>query len=618
MGETRPAQRLTWHLPVYALLLVLYFWFQFEPALYAHHHRVMFLMTGSYLREFLAYPGGAVEWVTQFVFQLFPFGPVGALFMATLSIALLGLAYGLLRDLLPIRQPLLLSSLPPLLYLAQQSHYSFPLVIGIKYCCTLACAAVYTRMGGRFRGAGLLLTLPLYVALGGWFLLFYCLLCGLYEALYAREPGGQWRAALHGLAYSLLPLASARFLFLSDLRQAYFYMVPHELYQVPYRFDPDLPYYLFFLSLPLVLVAYPLGVRLMAGRAGWLRRVAARGGVAAQSAVVVLAGAVLLAAGADGDEKRTIEVERLAAQGRWRELLDTSRQMARRSRQTLFHTNRALCHTGRLLDDLFEYAQVYGADGLFLTRKGIGGQIAMPASDLYLDLGHVSAARVMAYEGQTRQKHNPRLLQRLVVTNIISGDLGAARLFLGVLDQSPLHREWVRHWRDVLSHGEGGASNELVAAARAARPQADFFINTGQPHRDLARILAEHPENEMAQDYLLAYYLLEGRLGDVVECLRAQPRDPAALPRHVEEALVLTKAAAPEALEGTAFGISSATVQRFLGFNQRMAQLSALRGSAAARQALRAGFGDTFWYYANYIRPAPSQLKSRRVGVHAF
>lgn len=552
--------------------------------------------------------------------SVFRFSLAGALALAALSVAILGLTYGLLKSLLQVRHPLLIASLPLLLLLMQQSHYSFPLLIGIKYCCCLAAAALYTRLRGWPRRVGVLLAVPVYIALGGWYLLFYCLVCALYEALYSRDPRRYVYATLQALAYAVLPLAAARFVFLVNLSEAYFYMVPHELYQVPYRFDPDLPYYLLFLALPLTLLIYPYGARLVARRATRLGALAARGGVTAQWAAVVLAGVVLLAVGADADEKRAIEVERLAAQGRWTELLAVSREMSQRSRQTLFHTNRALCHTGRLLDDLFRYPQVYGADGLFLTRTGIGGQIALPTSDLYLDLGHPKAAQVMAYEGQTRQKYSPRILERLALTSIITGDLGAARMYLGVLDQSLLHRDRVRHWRDALSDGEGGASDALVAAQRAALPRADFFISTGEPSQDLVKLLAENPRNRMAQDYLLAFYLLEGRLGDAVECLKAFPRDPTALPRHVEEALVLTKAAAPAVLEGTAFGISSATVQRFLGFNQRMAQLSALRGAAVAQRELQAGFGDTFWYYANYTHPRQSQtrLKSRRVGVHVF
>lgn len=617
MSLREPIPRLVWHFLMYFVLLVLYYSLVFDPTLYAHHHQAVFLADRAYFQEFLEYPGGLIEWVTQFLFQFFWFNLPGSLMLAAVSLAVLSLSYRVLKELGGVQHPLLLACSPFLLFLMQQSHYGFPLVIGVKYSCTVACLILYARLRSWHMGTGALLSGLIYFTLGGWCLLFSCLLCVVYEVLYSNGRRRYVRAVVGVLACVAYPFLAARFLFLISLREAYLYVVPFELYQPPYLFHPGEPFYLLFLSLPLLLLGHSCYARLIRDRVGGTSLVAGRRGPAAQSALAVLASFGILMASSDWDEKRVAQVDLLAAQTRWQELLPVSREMSDGSREALFHTNRALYHTGHLLDDLFSYPQVYGADGLFLARVAMAGQITMPSSDLYWELGHVKAAQVMAYEGQTRRKYDPRILKRLALTNIISENLSAAGMFLGVLERSILHKGWVGGWRSWLADGGGGRYGDLIQSKRSQMPKSDFFIDRRNPNKDLMNILMEDGHNRMALEYLLAYYLLECRLGDLLGCLKAASLDERALPRHVEEALVLIKASRPEAFEGTSFRVGPSTVERFAEFNCAVSEHMQTGGEEGAKEALVQRFGDTFWYYLRYVRPgqSQSQLKARRINV---
>ena len=591
------------------LLVAGYFYQAFDPTLYAHHHQPVFLVDAAYLSDFLEYPGGLADWGAQFFLQFLCFRLPGALILAAFSLAVFVLVYSLLRGLPGRRYPLLLACPPFLLFLMLQSHYGFPFVIGIKYFCAVALLLLYARLSGRLKLASNLLSALVYFALGGWGFLFYTALCVMHDTLYSAARWRYVHAVLGVLAYLAYPFLAARFLFPMVLEEAYFNIAPFERYQV----HPGAPLYLLYLALPLLLLGHVGYVRLAGDRAVGKGMTAGRGWLAAQTAVIVAVGIGALVGTLDARMRKSVQVDQMATQGRWRELLDVSQTMTHWSRHTTAHTNRALYHTGQLLESMFNNPQLYGADGLFLDRMAMAGEITAPASDLYLELGHVKASQVMAYEGQTRQKYNPHLLKRLAVTNIICGQNRVAGMFLDVLEKSLVHRGWVRDGRNWLAGGAAGPGGALIESKRAQMPKTDFFIRREEPDRDLKKLLAADGQNRMALEYLLAYYLLERRLGDLGEFLALVYSEGADLPRHVEEALVLIKAAEPDALGEATFPVGSGTVQRFVAFSKLVEQNPHLNPPAAARLARERGFRTTYWYYAKHIFPRiRSRLSSRQ------
>jgi len=604
---------------VYFTVLFVYFLLVFDPPLYAHHHQPVFLVDRGFFQESLRYPGGLIELATQFLFQFFCFRLPGSVVLAAVSLTILALVHKLLRDLGDRRYPLGLACLPVVLFLTQQNHYSFPLVIGVKYSCVLACLILYTKLASWRKTAAILLSGLVYLTLGGWWFLLYSTVCAVHQVLYSKGWQRYLHAALSVAAYMAYPLLAARFLFVISPREAYFHIVPSELYQNPHLFRPDILFCLYCLALPLLLLGYWCYARLPRDRTSGENLVIGEGGLGWQTALVTLASLGALMASRDADEKRLVQVDLLATEGRWPELVAVSREISHGSRLALFQANRALYHTGQLLENMFSFRQSYGVDGLFLGRITTAGQITLPSSDLYLDLGHVKASQVMAYEGQTRQRYSPRILKRLAMTNIISGNTKAASMFLSRLDRTILHRGWARSWRTRMAAGEPDESGDLIQSKRSQMPQADFFINRSHPNKDLLTMLMEDGDNRMALEYLLAYYLLEGRLGDLLVCLKGASLG-ATMPRHIEEALILIKATRPEALTGTTFRLRPDTVKRFVEFNKALEEHSRSGEEMAAREALQGRFGDTFWYYVRYISPeqAQSQLKTRRIDAGVF
>ena len=66
-------------------------------------------------------------------------------------------------------------------------------------------------------------------------------------------------------------------------------------------------------------------------------------------------------------------------------------------------------------------------------------------------MGDLSSAQKFAFEGYVSSVDgNPRLLQRLVQTNILTGAYAVAEKYIRILEQTLFYKEWAAEWRKYL------------------------------------------------------------------------------------------------------------------------------------------------------------------------
>ena len=122
----------------------------------------------------------------------------------------------------------------------------------------------------------------------------------------------------------------------------------------------------------------------------------------------------------------------------------------------------------------------------------------------------------------------------------------------------------------------------------------------------LRQSLDSNPRNQMAFEYLLAYYLLTGDFKRLAQ-QAGQLRDFSylAVPRRLEEALLLGRQLHGLDYDLHGLEIRPETVQCFQNFNQALARIDVK--AAAAFDALTPEYGDTLWhyYYARLALPRP-------------
>ncbi len=592
------------------IFLFLYYLLIYNSYLYYHYHQPIFLFDKTFLQEFLLYPGGPLEWITQFLLQFFYFNLLGSLIIAALSVSIFIIFYKLIEKIGNFKYSLILAFLPVILLLIIQNRYDFPLVITVKYLFAIIFFFIYVKIPERYKTFIILLSCLIYYILGGWAYLFYVVLCVLHELLFREDRKKYIYAGLNVLVYFIYPYVSVRYLFTINFKEAYLYIVPYELYYAPFLFKASLYFYLFFLSLPVLQTSVFVHLKYIKSKIKKQNKSLVRfPGILAQSIFIILAGVIILAFSFDRIGKKKIQIDYLAEQGQWKELLDLSQEVDKYDRFVNFNVNRALYHTGQLLDNLFEYPQLLGADGLFID-KIIASQIAIPASDLYFDLGHINASQVMAYEGQTKFKYNPRILKRLALTNIINGKYVVAEKFLNLLNKSILHKKWVKHYQSYLFDKSLIKSDSLIQLKRKQKPEFDFFIANKNPNLDLIKLLEENENNKMAFEYLMAYYLLECRLRDLLEHLtKFKELGYREFPRHIEEALLLVKPIFQSKNIMIERSINPQTIKQF---EQFYIIISKSKNEVEAKKALTEEFHNTYWYYVRYINPKRTKLELKR------
>jgi len=604
-----------WYAGIFFILFYLYFFFVYDASLYAHYQQPMFLFSSEFLKEFTVYPGGVLDWLSHFIFQFFAWNWAGSLILSVLSFSIFILMYRIIQQSGTVHSPIFWTAVPFIFLLVLLNMYNAPFVIALRFLTVLCLFTVYVD-SGRFKPVFILLIWPIYLLLGGWTFLFYCLIVVIHELIHGRGKGRFVMATLHIMTGVLYPKIAARFIYMITLREAYTYLFPNEFRFPPYRFESGPVPAALFSAIPVILLLTKIYDKFIRDKITLripFNTVLQMNAI--RFALIGVVCAAILHVTDDGENKTKIAIDRYAYQGRWAEVIDASKALSAYDLFVNFQVNRALYFQGQLLDSLFNVPQILGTDGLFIHRL-IASQVAIPTSDLLYDLAHVSGAQTMAYEGQTKMQYNPRLLKRLVMTNLINREPLAAMKFVRLLKQSLVHRKWAERAEDLVIHPPLADADPEIRAKRALKPTEDFFLNKNHPNSDLAQLLEQHPENRMAFEYLMAFYLLDGRLMNLYTVLdRFSKYGYARLPYHVQEAILLLKTLSPDRVDIEPIQFDSEVLRRFRAFNLILTQN--MRDPVQAEAALRENFEDSYWFYIRYVTPRKTHttLKARKIDV---
>ncbi len=600
---------------VFVVACCLYVRLRIDPALLYHcswvtaSHPVAFpnFFTGlAFLKPFLSYPGGPVRYAAAFLCQLYYFPWLGAGVIAALAWALAATVTPIITAVAG-KRPRVLQFAPALVLLVLFTRYRNPMDAGLAMLAATAGVSVYLRVGVRRRRVGLpafaVLGLAVYWLAGGAFLL-YCMLCAVCET-WGRQ---RWRAGLVCVAYAAaLPFVVGATALSLRLTDAYGQILPFHL-----RSDPDASLLLLclYLSAPAaVLLAGLIELtRPWSGRASLIGRVLVptrlrdgRLAAAMPAAFAVIVAALVLTLSTDDDRRTLFLIERYSQQLRWDDLLKTADRLPLKgyTLPAVWDVNRALYHTGQLTSAMFAYPQ----DPVTLVQPPLGlpshfGCIKL--SDVLLDMGRINESEHVAYEALEFLGDDPRILRRLARIRATKGETAAARVLLGFLSRDLIYGGWAR---DALRQPDDRllTDDPVVQRLRTLMVQED-------PRGDLTTelmlraMLKEHPENRMAFEYLMGYYMITGQLGRLAADVRHYAKlGYPSIPPLCEEALLIHAASTGTRANLGGLELSAQSQERFRRFYQ---VLATYRGDRrAARQALRRSHGRTYFYYHMYLRP---------------
>ena len=582
--------------------LVLLHWI--KPVLYIESQHPVFLTGLNFLKERIQVPGGWMDWFSALAGQFLISNWAGALIIT----AIVWLIAWLTRQWLSlITDGNLIHTfhlIPAAFLLIMQTQYDDPISVTLNLCMALAVLVAWTKWKPKSAwirmGVFFIVSFILYWISGGALLLFaFC--HALSEIVLERRI---WTGLFEGIFAACLPYAASLGVFLVGLKNAYLHGLAMS--------DPGRPlwavcglYAFFILSVMVVWFSRLQWIQGLTTKRifsfhglGWII------GTAAILIPVVLVARSTL----DRQERILLQMNRDANLGMWSRILNSAGLYPAQDPLVLFQINRALYHNSELLDRMFAYPQTGQISDLLLDND-LCFLNPQEASDIFFELGLVGESQHWAHEAFTLKGPTPYLLKRLSLIYLLKGEKASANVFLRTLKKTLFDRRWAEkyaaHANDSLQTGSG----DPLRAMRSFMPSTDY-ISLGHPSsRELEILCTQNPNNRMAFEYLLAAYLLNGRIGKITENLpRFRQYYPLQIPRHLQEALLIHAALMKNFdLNRLKENVGVSTLTRFTGFQKILARHKNDRFEA--EPDLRQSFGDTYWYYLLFRRPQPKNTE---------
>lgn len=586
--------------PVVALVFLvgsfLYVWLRVEPLLEYHTYGPYFYRHRVFMETFLGPPGGLASYAGVFLAQLNCLNWLGALaFVLSECMVLLATLFCLAR--ISGRAPGFAALVPLFVLLLLRNRYGCPApAISLGLLLALAASAAHVSLPWRrpwlsMAVSGLISGFLFFLA-GLWSALLFAVLCCMFVLLQMRT----WPAGLGCLVLALAaPLGAigAGNLEIARLVNPWPERVDWVLAAALYVAAPVAGAVLALLARPAATPpANPQPVSQQrtapAPRPGpWLQT------PWLGQAVIVLAfllgwSAVWLTF--DRREKLLAEIDYDASRGQYDAVLAAARQVKALNHPAAVRVHLALCHTGRLAEELFSFHNMIDDAPSEEIEEDCRAQ-----SQPLFELGLVNDAEHMAHEALEMEGERPDLLRLLARINLVKNRPRAAQVFLNVLSLIPFQGEFANDAWPTMDPQMPTAERAFLAGMRA-RVLTNDVLHEGLPMGPLLEVLlVSNPTNQMAFEYLMAYYLMDLDLKKAVLRLRLLDNfNYARIPRPYEEALLLYQEVAGVRVELKGRTIRPETAERFRQFKEAAGQWS---GRAEGQAAMAANFGDTYWYY---------------------
>lgn len=235
--------------------------------------------------------------------------------------------------------------------------------------------------------------------------------------------------------------------------------------------------------------------------------------------------------------------------------------------------------------------------GLLLSvGPGINYYSLYAANEAWFALGDMTMAEHAAILGMifSPQHTGARAIKRLAEINLINGDDEAAMKYLRMLQKTMCYKEWAQQ---RMPQSQTAEVRKWLKRKRAVIPQADTLRSADSVLFSLRQLLRSNPDNEMACHYLLCYDLLHKDIESFANDYKEFA--PKQSPSHLYAQGLLVYLAGKKAglQEVQQFNIPQSTVEQF---NKYTHLYQSHRGSKDRMEALRAHYGDTYWFYFHF------------------
>ena len=543
----------------------------------------MFRFKQDYALQLFSHPGGISEYIASFLIQYFIHPHIGPLIMTSLFLCIGIGVQNIWRKLSPNLEMPLAYLMPGILLLLADMDFNHHLEGILAYASVVWILNLYIRIRSPF------IRIP-FMAIASWLLFYFAgpafeavILCAIFYEFYTKSSF-KWYSLL------LLPLGifPACWWYQTGLGgEARIVFSPDAYFNPRLALQPII-YYAWGALLLIFILACLCG-KFKGFKKKWMT-------YTSPILQIILAGWFL------HNETKAYnsptlylvkELDYYARTEQWDKLLSAPLRSDKNAMHACFQ-NLALAQKGILADKALSLKQV-GADGLWIAwnRSTTASTLL---SDVYYAMGNVALAQRMAFEGMISSEWtvNPRLLTRLVKTNLIYGNHAVAGKYISMLEDTHAYKEQAVALKRFLNNDEAIDKDPELGFKRRCIAKTDGLAQIEGVPYDLLQIIASNPECKTAFEYLGIFCLMNKDIipfNQLIETYHnAKGLSP--MPVSFQEAIILAHEG--DTAAWTRLGVTPQVAERFRTFKQTVLQN---RGSAALPNKLHTGFGNTYWYY---------------------
>jgi len=523
---------------LFALFLFLYLFYVIDMRVIYHGGGAItsgpaFFQGAETFNKFAFSPGGLVRFASSFLAQLFYLNWLGSLI-----IALLG--FVMCRQLLYIIRKSksgfnFLRFTAPVVLLCLYLRYTFFFNEQLAMVLTLLLVCVYLRFSDVVGVRKVLLILFFSVAAywlcqgGG---VVFALAVAAYELLIRKSLRDSVSLLLAGL---LLPYVISCMILNQNILIAYSGLLGFTPHTQVFESRPLtlIPLYvLFALAVVLMFVGFLRGVlgKIRQSSGGSMKLKVA--GFIAGNLIVICTTGGLCFGYHDKIMQAVFKTDYYTAEKKWEPLIDyvdgyvgsADRNFlgCNANNYVITSANLALCNLNRMGYDLFLYPQ--NPRTLFLSMKARFAYSRR--ADIYMDMGLLNMAEHQLLEALEVVGERPAIYQRLVLIYMAKDNLANAVVYLKRLKKLFFYNEWASHYLKVIevdptlsSLGDVRYLRSMMLEDSANKAYASFFLerNPVLSEEMIIELLKKKPNNRMAFEYLLSFYMLMNNLQKFVD-----------------------------------------------------------------------------------------------------
>jgi hypothetical protein len=586
------------------LLSVIFFSFVFFFFAFFYNHHLhfeeqtqLFLLTGDYFISALKLPGGLSGWIGGFLTQFYFISLAGPVIIALLLFLIQQVTWKILKSVNSNRSFYPLSFLPSINAVLILCDEFYPLSAVIGFLAALIAAWLYISVRNNAKRfiTGIIMIILTYWFAGGSFMMLVSVIL-VYEILAALKSGKDkleegesfkmvkiWQLAIYIIVAMGIPFLVRRFLILQPIGLTFMSEFYYDLRTIIPKAIPVL------FALPAILLIL---IFFLPGKS---KRSLIAGCIQVVFIIAALIFGMKLWANFGAEEIMTYDY--LVRNNRWNSVIEFAEKKPPRNNLSLAMLNLSLAKTNKMGDRMFNFQQ-NGIEGLFLpfAKEYVA---PMMGSEILFQLGLVNASQEYSFESMETTPNlskTVRSVKRLAETNLINGNYEVAGKCLRKLEKTVFYRKWAKDTEKYLYHEEMINNHLVWGEKRKWMIRKDFFFKVQNMESTLNMLLRQNPENKMAFQYLMAFYLINKDLRNFMNTLPLMEKmNYSKIPVSYQEAIMyILGLSSKNPMQNIPFKISDDTKARMKAY----ADIYTTRPNA--QELLKKRFSGTYWYYLHY------------------